>query len=99
MDYCYTILFDFLIILSPVFILIFYNIYYHRWEEVEFTDKYGTILEGFKITRAALFYPFFFIIRRGALAVIANFAYHNIWLQYYRKGFSYEEFRYTFQAS
>ena len=81
MDYCYTMLFDVLIIALPVFIIVFYNINYHRWEEPEFADKYGTVLEGFKLTRAALFYPFFFMLRRGALALIARFVFNNIWLQ------------------
>ena len=44
-------------------------------------DRFGTILEGLRLTRSALFYPFFFMIRRAILALVARYCYNNIQLQ------------------
>ena len=80
MDYMYTILFNILICIGPIFIVVFYNMNYAKWETDEFTGKYGTILEGLQMSRSALFYPFFFMIRRAILAVVARFCFNNVWL-------------------
>ena len=57
----------------PVFVLVFYCVKFAKWEDEDFDEKYGAIFEGLrKDTRASLFYPFVFIIRRLILVIVTK---------------------------
>ena len=81
MDDFYTLLFTILICILPIFIVVFYNVKKQSWGDEVFMDKYGAVLEGMRLTRSAIFYPFFFVVRRAVLAIVARFCYNNIQLQ------------------
>ena len=81
MDYIYTIIFNILLFAFPVFVILFYSINFKHWESEEFIETYGTVIEGFKLDISVLFYPFFFAIRRAALAVVAIYCFNDVWLQ------------------
>ena len=81
MDYVYTMLFNALICLSPPFIIIFYNYHFDSWEADVFVNTYGTLYDGLQIKRSSIFYPFFFMIRRGIFALIARYAFNDAFLQ------------------
>ena len=66
----------------PIFVLIFYCCKFAKWEDEDFDEKYGAIFEGLrKDTRASLFYPFVFILRRMILVVVTKLTDQNLTLQ------------------
>ena len=66
----------------PIFIPIFYLIYFNKLEDEHFDDTYGCVYEGLKVeSRWALVYPIVFVARRSLLVVLAIYFYNFIWLQ------------------
>jgi len=80
-DYVLAIFMAVCLVSMPVFILVFYCRNFERLEDSEFAQKYGSVYEGLVIKRSALFYPFFFIIRRATLALTALKNENFVWLQ------------------
>ena len=72
--------FNVVLCIGPVFIVVFYSYNKQKWESEEFLQTYGTILEEFKMENSVLFYPCFFMIRRALLAIVARFAFNNVFL-------------------
>ena len=66
----------------PIFVLVFYCCKFAQWEDEDFDAKYGSIFEGLrKDTRASLFYPFVFIIRRLILVIVSKVTGKMLFLQ------------------
>ena len=56
----------------PIFVLVFYCRNFKTLDDEKFTKKYGSAYDGLKTTRrSAIFFPFFFLMRRTAISCMA----------------------------
>ena len=68
------IFFTSVILLLPVFLLIFYCLKFKKWGKPGFEERYGAAIAGLRTDRrSSLFYPVNFILRRFALVLVAKF--------------------------
>jgi len=80
-DYGLVIFLAGTVLLLPLFIIFFYCLNYEKMGTEKFQKKFGSVYEGLRINRSALFYPVLFILRRVSLAVVALYAEDFVWLQ------------------
>ena len=79
--YCniFTIILSILLLAMPFWIYIFYTVNMDEMDDEEFVERYGDIYEGLVLStdkdkrQAAVFYPFWFCMRRLIFAAVAIF--------------------------
>ena len=70
-----------IVIFLPV-VGVFYIRRFRQWESEEFENKFGALFEGIRKDRkSALGYPFIFILRRLAFALVCLFSNDNVVIQ------------------
>lgn len=78
----YAVVFLFLSLISPIFIVVFYLKNQHLWKEESFLQVYGGPLEGLNLEKkASLLHPLFFCIRRILLLVVTINMYPHVTFQ------------------
>ena len=76
---CAGLILGTLVILAPIFMVIFYCRKFNQWEDPDFEEKYGAVFEGLrKDSRLSLLYPLIFIFRRLILLALVTLARENI---------------------
>ena len=90
------IFFTSVILLLPVFFLIFYCLKFKKWGKPGFEERYGAAIAGLRTDRrSSLFYPVNFILRRFALVLVAKFTQDNFFVQFMTmQAFSFAQFIY-----
>lgn len=82
----FTSVLTILLITLPIFIVALYNYYVNKLDDKEFTRKWGHIFEGLYLNkdyekrRAAIFYPFWFCMRRMVFALVCILAQDDLLL-------------------
>jgi len=62
------------LIIMPVWVAIFYCYNFKKLEDKKFTERYGSTYDGLRTNRKSiLFFPIYFLIRRGIFLVTAIF--------------------------
>jgi len=83
----FSVVLTFFLIGLPIFILAFYLNYVKKLETKKFVQKWGGILDGLYLSeeadkrRIAIFYPFWFCMRRIVFALTCILAPDALWLQ------------------
>ena len=72
-NYVTMIVMGIAVCLLPPWILLFYCKNFNKWNDEDFSEKYGAIFEGIRKDKTSvLAYPIIFILRRFALVVIVT---------------------------
>lgn len=87
--YCnvFTIVLSILLLALPFFIYGFYTVNMDKMEDEEFVERYGDIYDGLILSnepekrQAAVFYPFWFCMRRLIFSMVVIFFEEQLWLQ------------------
>jgi len=77
-----TVIFGPVVLIGIVVLGFFYVKTFNRWSDEDYDNKYGAVFEGLrKDTKAALFYPLIFMVRRIAFSIVAIFTLEHLFLQ------------------
>ena len=81
-NYLFAIVFLIVLVVLPVFVILFYWYWFEKLDDEEFEKKYGAAYEGLKKDDTFSFvYMSFFIVRRIIFMVISLFLYQHVQLQ------------------
>lgn len=81
-NYFSAVIFAGILVIAPFFIAVFYYRNFHRFEDEEFTEKYGSVYEGLKInSRTVILFSIYFLIRRGLFMAVSILLYSKVILQ------------------
>lgn len=81
-NYFFAVLFTAMLVAAPFFIIGFYLKYFDSFTDEEFEEKFGSVYEGLRTDRKnVIFYTAYFVVRRGAYAMISIGLYNYVILQ------------------
>jgi hypothetical protein len=76
LNYFFAILFACLLIITPFFIIFFYNWHFYKFTDEVFEAKFGTIYDGLRKDRKmVIWYTAYFVVRRAAFAMASVLLY------------------------